>query len=137
MFNVMVRLRFFRLSYGIEAVTIQQDRTINGRYNSQLNNKLSQLYHLFYSIRCSNVFHFAYRIGHSMLLETLPANSSSIQSCWCKNLPTSEKLESRESRSPSGLQKKSKPEVGLLWQDPPMLKSVLCLNKNGVLKQKF
>ena len=35
------------------------------------------------------------------------------------------------------LQKKSKPEVGLLWQDPPTLKSVLCLNKNGVLEQKF
>ena len=35
------------------------------------------------------------------------------------------------------LQKKSKPEVGLLRQDPPMLKSVLCLNKNGVLERKF
>ena len=35
------------------------------------------------------------------------------------------------------LQKKSKPEVGLLWQDTPMLKSVLCLNKNGVLERKF
>ena len=35
------------------------------------------------------------------------------------------------------LQKKSKPEVGLLRQDPPMLKSVLCLNGNGVLEQKF
>ena len=35
------------------------------------------------------------------------------------------------------LQKKSKPEVGLLQQDPPMLKSVLCLNKNGVLERKF
>ena len=35
------------------------------------------------------------------------------------------------------LQKKSKPEVGLLRQDPLMLKSVLCLNKNGVLERKF
>ena len=35
------------------------------------------------------------------------------------------------------LQKKSKPELGLLQQDPPMLESVLCLNKNGVLEQKF
>ena len=35
------------------------------------------------------------------------------------------------------LQRKSKPEVGLLRQDPPTLKSVLCLNKNGVLEQKF
>ena len=35
------------------------------------------------------------------------------------------------------LQKKSKPEVGLLRQEPPMLKSVLCLNKNRVLEQKF
>ena len=35
------------------------------------------------------------------------------------------------------LQKKSKPEVGLLRQDPPTLKSVLCLNKNGVLERKF
>ena len=35
------------------------------------------------------------------------------------------------------LQKKSKSEVGLLWQDPPMLISVLCLNKNGVLERKF
>ena len=32
------------------------------------------------------------------------------------------------------LQKKSKLEVGLLRQDPSMLKSVLCLNKNGVLE---
>ena len=35
------------------------------------------------------------------------------------------------------LQKKSKPELGLLRQDPPTLKSVLCLNKNGVLERKF
>ena len=35
------------------------------------------------------------------------------------------------------LQKKSKPEMGLLRQDPTTLKSVLCLNKNGVLEQKF
>ena len=35
------------------------------------------------------------------------------------------------------LQKKSKSEVGLLQQDPLTLKSVLCLNKNGVLKRKF
>ena len=35
------------------------------------------------------------------------------------------------------LQRKSKPEVGLLRQDPPMLKSVLYLNKNGVLEQKI
>ena len=35
------------------------------------------------------------------------------------------------------LQRKSKPELRVLWQDPPMLKSVLCLNKNGVLEQKF
>ena len=35
------------------------------------------------------------------------------------------------------LQKKSKLEVGLLRQNPPMLKSVLCLNKNGVLERKF
>ena len=35
------------------------------------------------------------------------------------------------------LQRKSKPELGVLWQDPPMLKSVLCFNRNGVLKQKF
>ena len=32
------------------------------------------------------------------------------------------------------LQRKSKPELGVLRQDPPMLKSVLCFNKNGVLK---
>ena len=32
------------------------------------------------------------------------------------------------------LQKKSKLEVGLLRQDPPMLKLVLCLNKNGMLE---
>ena len=32
------------------------------------------------------------------------------------------------------LQGKSKSEVGLLRQDPPMLKSVLCLNKNGALE---
>ena len=35
------------------------------------------------------------------------------------------------------LQGKSKPEVGLLRQDPPTLKSVLCLNKNGVLERKI
>ena len=35
------------------------------------------------------------------------------------------------------LQKKSKPEVGLLRQDPPTLKSVLYLNGNGVLERKF
>ena len=35
------------------------------------------------------------------------------------------------------LQRKSKPELGVLRQDPPMLKSVLYLNKNGVLEQKF
>ena len=35
------------------------------------------------------------------------------------------------------LQRKSKPEVGLLRQDPPMLKSVLCLNKNGVLERRI
>ena len=35
------------------------------------------------------------------------------------------------------LQKKSRPEVGLLRQDPLMLKSVLYLNKNGVLERKF
>ena len=35
------------------------------------------------------------------------------------------------------LQRKSKPEVGLLRQDPPTLKSVLYLNKNGVLEWKF
>ena len=35
------------------------------------------------------------------------------------------------------LQKKSRTEVGLLQQDPPTLKSVLCLNKNGVLERKF
>ena len=35
------------------------------------------------------------------------------------------------------LQKKSKPKVGLLRQDPSMLKSVLCLNKNGVFERKF
>ena len=32
------------------------------------------------------------------------------------------------------LQRKSKPEVGVLRQDPPTLKSVLYLNKNGVLE---
>ena len=42
---------------------------------------------------------------------------------------------SRESRGRHrDLQKKSKPKVGLLRQDPPMLKLVLCLNKNGVLE---
>ena len=35
------------------------------------------------------------------------------------------------------LQRKSKPEVGLLRQDPPTLKSVLCLNKNGVLERRI
>ena len=35
------------------------------------------------------------------------------------------------------LQGKSKPEVGLLRQDPPTLKSVLCLNKNGVLERRI
>ena len=35
------------------------------------------------------------------------------------------------------LQRKSKPEVGLLRQDPPMLKSVLCLNKNGVVAPRL
>ena len=35
------------------------------------------------------------------------------------------------------LQKKPKPEVGLLRQDPPTLKSVLYLNKNEVLEQKL
>ena len=35
------------------------------------------------------------------------------------------------------LQKKSKLEVGLLRQDPPTLRSVLCLNKNGALERKF
>ena len=45
---------------------------------------------------------------------------------------------SRGSRSRRwDLQKKSKQELGLLQQDPPMLKSVLCLNKNGVLERKF
>ena len=34
------------------------------------------------------------------------------------------------------LQGKSKPEVGLLRQDPPTLKSVLYLNKNGVLERR-
>ena len=32
------------------------------------------------------------------------------------------------------LQGKSKLELGVLWQDPPTLKSVLCFNRNGVLK---
>ena len=32
------------------------------------------------------------------------------------------------------LQGKSKPELGVLQQDPPMLKSVLCFNRNGVLE---
>ena len=45
---------------------------------------------------------------------------------------------SRESRGRRrDLQRKSKPEVGLLWQDPPTLKSVLCLNKNGVLERRI
>ena len=35
------------------------------------------------------------------------------------------------------LQGKSKSEVGLLRQDPPTLKSVLCLNKNGVLERRI
>ena len=35
------------------------------------------------------------------------------------------------------LQRKSKPELGVLRQDPSTLKSVLCLNKNGVLERKF
>ena len=35
------------------------------------------------------------------------------------------------------LQRKSKPELGVLRQDPPMLKSVLCLNKNGVLERRI
>ena len=35
------------------------------------------------------------------------------------------------------LQGKSKPEVGLLRQDPPTLKSVSCLNKNGVLERRI
>ena len=32
------------------------------------------------------------------------------------------------------LQRKSKPELGVLRQDPPMLKSVLCFNRNRVLE---
>ena len=35
------------------------------------------------------------------------------------------------------LQRKSKSKLGVLRQDPPTLKSVLCFNKNGVLEQKF
>ena len=35
------------------------------------------------------------------------------------------------------LQRKSKPELGVLRQDPPTLKSVLCFNRNGVLERKF
>ena len=35
------------------------------------------------------------------------------------------------------LQRKSQSEVVLLRQDPPTLKSVLCLNKNGALEQRI
>ena len=35
------------------------------------------------------------------------------------------------------LQRKSKLELGVLRQDPPTLKSVLCFNRNGVLERKF
>ena len=45
---------------------------------------------------------------------------------------------SRKSRGRrQDLQRKSKPEVGLLRQDPPTIKSVLCLNKNGVLERRI
>ena len=35
------------------------------------------------------------------------------------------------------LQGKSKSELGVLRQDPPMLKLVLCFNRNGALKWDF
>ena len=35
------------------------------------------------------------------------------------------------------LQRKSKPELGVLRQDPPTLKSVHCFNRNRVLERKF
>ena len=41
-----------------------------------------------------------YKVGCSKV--TKHVSFLSHQMCWCKNLPASEKLESRESRSPSG-----------------------------------
>ena len=79
MLGALVWLCSFRLSYGSSAVIIQQNRSINREYNSKLSDELPQSHHFFCSIRCSNIFCFAYKIGYSMLLEIFLAYRSSIQ----------------------------------------------------------
>ena len=79
MLRPLVCLWFLRLSNGSRAVTVEQNWTNKGGCYSELDDEFSQPHHFFGSIWCSNILCLTNWISHCVLLETLPADSSTIK----------------------------------------------------------